>query len=134
MEHIDLINMRRDFHRFPELGFAEKRTKARIANIFRKLDLEVYEGVGVVGVLQRGSGNRTIALRAEMDALPILETSKHDYVSQNNGVMHACGHDGHMTMLLAAAAKLVTKPDLDGTVVFLFQPNEEHGLGAQAMI
>ena len=130
----DLTALRREFHRFPETGFREDRTRARVAGILRDLGLEVHEGVGVVGVLKRGSSNRAIALRADMDALPIMETSTHDYVSENPGVMHACGHDGHMTMLLGAAARLATAGDFDGTVVFLFQPNEEHGLGAQAMI
>ena len=134
MKTIDLITLRRDFHRAPELGFAENLTKARIAAILTELGLEVFEGVGVVGLLKQGSGNRAIGLRADMDALPIFETSTHDYVSQNPGAMHACGHDGHMTMLFGAAAILAKDPDFDGTVVFLFQPNEEHGLGAQAML
>ena len=81
-----------------------------------------------------GNGNRSIGIRADMDALPIHETSTHDYVSKTPGVMHACGHDGHTTMLLGAAEKLSVSRDFDGTVVFLFQPNEEHGLGSQAMI
>jgi amidohydrolase len=134
MDHIDLIALRHEFHRTPELGFAEDQTKARVAEILKSLGLEVHEGAGVVGILKRGSGNRAIGLRADMDALPIHETSSHNYVSQTTGVMHACGHDGHMTMLLGAAASLAIDPDFDGTVVFLFQPNEEHGLGAQAMI
>jgi hippurate hydrolase len=134
MKNDDLTALRRDFHRTPELGFAENLTKARIAAILTDLGLEVYEGVGVVGLLKQGSGNRAIGLRADMDALPIIETSTHDYVSQNPGTMHACGHDGHMTMLLGAAAILAKDPNFDGTVVFLFQPNEEHGLGAQAML
>ena len=100
----------------------------------RDLGLEVHEGAGVVGVLRAGGGNRAIGLRADMDALPIQETSTHDHVSETPGVMHACGHDGHMTMLLGAAELLSQRPDFDGTVVFLFQPNEEHGLGARAMI
>ena len=134
MKHKDLTALRREFHRFPELGFAEDRTKARVAGILRGLGLEVVEGIGVVGILKQGSGNRAIGLRTDMDALPILEASTHEYVSQSHGTMHACGHDGHMTMLLGAAARLANNPDFDGTVVFLFQPNEEHGLGAQAML
>ena len=134
MDHTELIALRRELHHFPELGFAEYRTKARISGILENLGLEVHEGAGAVGVLKRGTGNRAIGLRADMDALPILETSTHDYVSRTKGAMHACGHDGHMTMLLGAAASLASDPDFDGTVVFLFQPNEEHGLGAQAMI
>ncbi|NDW52062.1 amidohydrolase [Aliiroseovarius sp. PrR006] len=126
--------MRRQFHRRPELGFQEEHTKARVAEHLRSLGIEVHEGVGVVGVLRKGTGNRAIGLRADMDALPILETSTHDYPSETAGVMHACGHDGHMTMLLGAAERLTKDAEFDGTVVFLFQPNEEHGLGAQAMI
>lgn len=126
--------MRQAFHRAPELGFKEHKTKARVAQLLRENGLEVHEGVGVVGVLKRGTGNRAIGLRADMDALPISETSNHGYVSQTPGVMHACGHDGHMTMLLAAAAHLAQDDGFDGTVVFIFQPNEEHGLGAKAMI
>ncbi|MFL4468671.1 amidohydrolase [Tateyamaria armeniaca] len=134
MDDLDLIALRHDFHKTPELGFAEDRTKARVAAILNDLGLEVHVGTGVVGVLKRGTGNRAIGLRADMDALPIHEASTHDYVSQTPGVMHACGHDGHVTMLLGAAATLAKNTDFDGTVVFIFQPNEEHGLGAQAMI
>lgn len=129
-----LTALRRSFHRHPEVGFNETRTKAVVADYLRNLGLEVHEGVGVIGVLRSGSGNRSIGLRADMDALAIKETSAHDYVSQNDGVMHACGHDGHMTMLLGAAETLSKNPSFDGTVVFIFQPNEEHGLGALAMI
>lgn len=132
--HARLIAQRRDFHRHPELGFQEERTKAIVANRLRELGLEVHEGAGVVGILRAGTGNRAIGLRADMDALPITEASTHDYVSTNSGAMHACGHDGHTTMLLGAAEKLSRERNFDGTVVFLFQPNEEHGLGARAMI
>ena len=129
-----LTELRRSFHRDPEVGFDEVRTKARIAHCLCSLGIEVHEGAGVVGVLRSGGGNRTIGLRADMDALPIKEISRHDYVSQNAGVMHACGHDGHMTMLLGAAELLARDPDFDGRVIFIFLPNEEHGLGARAMI
>ncbi|MBY6068698.1 amidohydrolase [Leisingera aquaemixtae] len=129
-----LTALRRDFHRHPELGFQEERTKAKVAEHLRGLGLEVHEGVGVIGLLRAGSGNRAIGLRADMDALPITETSTHGYVSETPGKMHACGHDGHMAMLLGAAERLVQEQGFDGTVVFIFQPNEEHGLGAQAMI
>lgn len=133
-KHQSLAELRQDFHRHPELGFQEDRTKTVVADLLRDLGLEVHVGVGVVAVLRAGRGNRMIGLRADMDALPIHETSTHGYPSGHPGVMHACGHDGHMTMLLGAAAELATDPQFDGTVVFLFQPNEEHGLGAQAMI
>jgi hippurate hydrolase len=132
--HQQLTKLRQEFHRDPELGFNEVRTKAKVASLLRDMGLEVHEGAGVIGVLRAGGGNRAIGLRADMDALPITEISTHDYVSNNPGVMHACGHDGHMTMLLGAAQTLVKNPDFDGTVVFIFQPNEEHGLGAKAMI
>ena len=130
----DLTALRHVFHRDPELGFQERRTKAVVADRLRTLGLEVHVGAGVVGVLRAGHGNRAIGLRADMDALPITEISTHEYVSGSPGVMHACGHDGHMTMLLGAAETLAKNPDFDGTVVFIFQPNEEHGLGARAMI
>jgi len=129
-----LTQLRHNFHQHPELGFQEHRTKSVVAAHLSELGLEVHQGAGVVGVLKAGSGNRSIGLRADMDALPINETSAHGYVSKTPGVMHACGHDGHTTMLLGAAELLAKDPDFDGTVVFLFQPNEEHGLGAQAMI
>ncbi len=129
-----LAQLRQDLHRHPELGFAETRTKLVVAERLRALGLEVHEGVGVIGILRSGTGNGAIALRADMDALPITETAQHGYVSQTPGVMHACGHDGHTTMLLAAAEQLASDPQFDGAVVFVFQPNEEHGLGARAMI
>lgn len=129
-----LTALRHNFHQFPELGFCEDQTKCTIANFLNDLDFDVYEGCGVVGVLRNGTSSRSIGLRADMDALPITERSVHDYVSQREGVMHACGHDGHMAMLLGAAQKLTKSPNFDGTVVFIFQPNEEHGLGAKAMI
>ena len=132
--HQDLTALRHAFHRDPELGFDEHRTKAKVAANLRGLGIEVHEGAGVVGVLKVGTGNRAIGLRADMDALPITEKNTHGYVSENPGVMHACGHDGLMAMLLGAAGILAREKDFDGTVVFLFQPNEEHGLGAQAMI
>nr|WP_108814328.1 amidohydrolase [Loktanella sp. Alg231-35] len=126
--------LRHDLHKHPELGFDLSRTKSIIAARLRDLGLEVNEGVGVVGVLRAGDGNRAIGLRADMDALPITETSVHDHASQTSGVMHACGHDGHTAMLLGAAERLASDPSFQGTVVFIFQPNEEHGLGARAMI
>ena len=134
MSKLDLIGLRHEFHKNPELGFAEDATKARVAEVLEGLGVEVHVGAGVVGILKHGTGNRAIGLRADMDALPIHEASTHDYVSQSHGVMHACGHDGHMTMLLGAAERLAKDTDFDGTVVFIFQPNEEHGLGAQAML
>jgi len=130
----NLVEIRRDFHRFPELGFKEKRTKDKIIGYLKELGLDVHSGAGIVGVLRSGEGNKVIGLRADMDALPIRETNTHDYVSNNTGVMHACGHDGHMTMLLGAAHKLSKNANFSGTIVFIFQPNEELGLGAKAMM
>ena len=130
----NLAEIRRDFHRFPELGFKEKRTKDKIIGYLKELGLDVHSGAGIVGVLRSGEGSKVIGLRADMDALPIRETNTHDYVSNNTGVMHACGHDGHMAMLLGAAHKLSTNANFSGTIVFIFQPNEELGLGAKAMM
>ena len=129
-----LTELRHEFHQYPELGFQETKTKTKIAKFLRANGLEVIEGVGVIGVLRSGSGSKTIGLRADMDALPIQETSKHAYSSKHPGVMHACGHDGHTTMLLGAAEELANSLDFDGTVIFIFQPNEENGLGAKAML
>ncbi len=133
-EDISLVELRREFHRFPELGLREERTKARIEEFLRGLGVEVHTGSGVIGVLRAGRGNRAIGLRADMDALPIHEESRHGYPSASPGVMHACGHDGHMTMLLGAARALAADPGFDGVVVFIFQPDEEQGSGARTMI
>ena len=128
---------RRDLHANPEFGFEEKRTSAFVAAQLRAFGLEVVEGIGgtgVVGTLRRGRGNRSIALRADMDALRIAEQASHDHPSQNPGVMHACGHDGHTAMLLGAAKLLASDGGFDGTVRFIFQPAEEWGKGALAML
>ena len=133
----EMTAWRRDFHRHPELGFDEHRTSAKVAELLESFGLAVTTGVGgtgVVGVLKRGDGNASIGLRADMDALPISETNGFAHRSQNDGVMHACGHDGHTSMLLGAAKHLAEHGNFSGTVVFLFQPNEENGLGAQAML
>ena len=134
----DMTAWRRDLHRHPEFGFEEKRTSAFVAQKLREFGLdEVVEGVGgtgVVGTLRRGSGNRAVALRADMDALRITEQGNHDHISQTSGVMHACGHDGHTSMLLGAAKLLANDGGFDGTVRFVFQPAEEWGKGALAML
>ncbi|WP_331374628.1 M20 aminoacylase family protein [Sinorhizobium chiapasense] len=132
-----MTEWRRDLHAHPEFGFEEKRTSAFVATKLREFGLDVAEGVGgtgVVGTLKRGSGNRAIALRADMDALRIPEQGAAEYRSQNPGVMHACGHDGHTTMLLGAAKLLAEDGGFDGTVRFIFQPAEEWGKGALAML
>lgn len=130
----DAQEFRRDLHQHPEIGFDLPRTKARVAEVLRDLGCDVIEEVGVIGVLRSGHGNRAIGLRADMDALPIVETGTHGHVSKTPGAMHACGHDGHTAMLLAAARDLSATRNFNGTVVFIFQPNEEHGLGAKAML
>lgn len=133
----ELIGIRRDLHKHPELGFEEKRTSEVVADYLDRLGLEIHTGwakSGVVGVLKRGKSDRTIALRADMDALPIQENTKLTYRSVNEGVMHACGHDGHVAMLLGAAHYTAEKGDFDGTVVFIFQPAEEGGGGGRLMV
>jgi amidohydrolase len=134
----EMTQWRRDVHAHPEFGFEEKRTCAFVAAKLREFGLnEVAEGVGgtgVVGTLKRGSGNRAIALRADMDALRITEQGTRAYRSLNQGVMHACGHDGHTTMLLGAAKLLAEDGGFDGTIRFIFQPAEEWGKGALAML
>ena len=129
--------IRHDLHRHPELGFEEHRTSTIVASRLKKLGIEVHEGVGgtgVVGILQKGSSDRAIGLRADMDALAIKETNDFEYRSVNDGRMHACGHDGHTTMLLGAAEHLAGSRRFDGRVIFIFQPAEEHGKGATAML
>lgn len=128
---------RHDLHRYPELGFEETRTAALVSRELRDLGLEVHEGVGgtgVVAVLRKGGSDRAIGLRADMDALAIQEQNDFDHCSRHEGRMHACGHDGHTAMLLGAAELLAGTVEFDGTVVFIFQPAEEHGRGAIAMI
>lgn len=133
----DMIAWRRDFHAHPEFGFEEQRTSAIVARTLAGYGLEVATGIGgtgVVGTLKRGTSNRSVALRADMDALRISEQGAHAYVSQNPGTMHACGHDGHTAMLLGAAALLAAEGGFDGTIRFIFQPAEEWGKGALAML
>ncbi|OJU99117.1 MAG: amidohydrolase [Shinella sp. 65-6] len=136
--HAEMTAWRRDLHAHPEFGFEEIRTAAFVARKLREFGLdEVVErvgGTGVVGTLRRGTGNRSIALRADMDALRITEQGDRAYRSQAPGVMHACGHDGHTAMLLGAARMLAEEGGFDGTVRFLFQPAEEWGRGALAML
>jgi amidohydrolase len=136
--HREMTTWRRDLHAHPEFGFEEKRTSAFVAAKLREFGLDdVAEGVGgtgVVGTLKRGTSNRAIGLRADMDALRIPEQNEHAYRSQNPGIMHACGHDGHTTMLLGAARMLAKDGNFDGTVRFIFQPAEEWGKGALAML
>ena len=132
-----LIQWRRDFHQYPELGFEEHRTSSIIAETLISFGMSPKTGVGKTGVtadLNFGEGP-TIALRADMDALPMQETSGLSFSSKHDGVMHACGHDGHMAMLLGAA-KILSQMDkeLTGTIRFIFQPAEEGEGGARYMI
>jgi amidohydrolase len=134
----ELRDWRRDLHAHPEFGFEEQRTSRLVAERLRSFGItDVVEGVGrtgVVATLTRGNGNRSIALRADMDALRIPEQGALSYRSRTPGVMHACGHDGHTTMLLGAAKVLAAEGGFDGTVRFVFQPAEEWGKGALAML
>ena len=130
---------RRDLHAHPELGFEESRTSALVAERLEAMGIEVHRGLGgtgVVGVIRgkgRGNAPRSIGLRADMDALPLSETNGFGHASTTPGKMHGCGHDGHTTMLLAAARYLAETRNFDGTVHLLFQPAEELGSGAPAM-
>ncbi|MGY4800670.1 amidohydrolase [Teichococcus aerofrigidensis] len=134
----ELVEIRRDIHRHPETRFEEVRTAGLVAGKLREWGLEVAEGIGgtgVVGTLKgRRPGQRAIGLRADMDALFIQEENDFAHASTVPGKMHACGHDGHTTMLLGAARYLAGNPDFAGTVHFIFQPAEEAGTGAPAMI
>src|SRR5580658_2401867 len=134
----DAVAVRRDLHRHPELGFAETRTSGLVADRLRHLGIDVVTGIaktGVVGVLKGSRPGRTIMLRADMDALPMPDESTHEYRSSIDGIAHACGHDGHVAILLGAAALLADgRDDLAGTVVFFFQPAEEGGGGAREMV
>ncbi|MBW6398499.1 amidohydrolase [Roseomonas sp. HJA6] len=134
----ELAAIRQDIHAHPELGMEEARTSALVAKELRALGIEVTEGVGKFGVVGtiKGTrpGQRAIGLRADMDALQISEQTGKPYASTNTGVMHACGHDGHTTMLLGAARWLAQHRDFAGTVHLIFQPAEEGRGGAKAMI
>jgi amidohydrolase len=137
--HEELTHIRRDLHAFPELGFEEHRTARVVADALRLLKIEVHTGIGktgVVGVIegQRDTRNRMIGLRADMDALPITECNAFAHKSTIPGRMHACGHDGHTTMLLGAARYLAATRQFDGTAVLIFQPGEEGYAGAREMI
>jgi amidohydrolase len=133
----ELTAIRRDLHAHPEIGFEEVRTSGIVADKMKQWGIEVHRGIGgtgVVGVLREGNGPVSIGLRADMDALPILEANEVPYKSTKPGVMHACGHDGHTTMLLGAARYLAETRNFNGTVNFIFQPAEEGLGGAQAML
>ena len=138
-EHKELIiNLRRDLHRIPEPAYTEKKTSAYVADYLRKEGLEVHTGIaryGVVGLMETGRPGPTLMIRADMDALPITEETGHPFASTHKGAMHACGHDAHMAMVLAAATVLnKIEGKLKGNIKFLFQPAEEGPGGAKPMI
>jgi hippurate hydrolase len=133
----EFVALRRDIHRHPELAFEEHRTAALVADKLEGWGYAVTRGVGgtgVVGTLVRGSGRRRLGLRADMDALPIQEATGKPWASAHAGLMHACGHDGHTAMLLAAARRLAEDGGFDGTLHLVFQPAEEGGGGALRMM
>lgn len=126
-----LTELRRDLHTHPELRFEEKRTASLVGEHLRRLGYEPHTGLartGVVATLDTGSPGPAIMLRADMDALPISETGKAPWASRAEGVMHACGHDGHTVMLLGAAAALASDPPSYGKIHFVFQPVKREGL------
>jgi amidohydrolase len=136
--HPELTAWRRDIHMHPELGYQEVRTSGLVAERLASWGIEVHRGLGqtgVVGVLRgRRAGERSIALRADMDALPMAEENTFEHASQQPGVFHGCGHDGHTTMLLGAAKHLAATRDFAGTAYFVFQPAEEGLAGGKAML
>jgi hippurate hydrolase len=133
-----MVAWRHQLHQFPETGFNEHRTAGFVAQALELMGLEVHRGIGGTGLvasLAVGDGKGVIGLRADMDALAMTETAEgRPHISRNTGCMHGCGHDGHMAMLLGAAQTLARSRDFSGTVRFIFQPAEEHGRGANAMI
>lgn len=137
-DYSEFVQVRRDIHAHPELGFEEHRTAKIVAEKLKAWGIEVHTGIagtGVVGVLKNGTGGKTIGLRADLDALPLQEDNHFAHRSTHDGRMHACGHDGHTTMLLAAAWHLAQHRQFNGTVNFIFQPAEEMGkAGALQMI
>ena len=136
--HADLIAFRQDMHAHPELAFQETRTSDRVADQLASWGIEVHRGLaktGLVGVIRgKKSGTRSVGLRADMDCLPMHETAERAHRSQNAGRMHACGHDGHTTMLLGAARYLSETRAFEGTAHVIFQPAEEHGGGGNVMV
>jgi len=136
-EKDEMTKWRRDIHAHPEIAFEEHRTAQIVADKLKSFGIEVETGIagtGVVGTLTKGRGNRAIGLRADLDALPINEANNFEHASTFAGKMHACGHDGHTTMLLGAAKHLSQHGEFEGTVYFIFQPAEENEGGGRAMV
>ena len=135
--HEQMVNWRHHLHQHPELSFKEKMTSDYIASVLQSHDIEIHRGLAVTGIIATVHGQRNgnvIGLRADMDALPIQELNDFSYKSVHEGKMHACGHDGHSTMLLGAAIYLKENNDFSGTVHFIFQPAEEGGGGGRVMV
>jgi len=135
--HNQLIDWRQDLHMNPQISFEEVYASNKVATLLKEFGLEVHQNIaktGVVGVLKKGASSKSIAIRADMDALPINEINSFSYKSKIENRMHACGHDGHTTMLLGAAKYLAESGHFDGTVYFIFQPDEENCFGARTMI
>ena len=135
--HNQLVEWRHDLHMNPQISFEEEYASAKVANLLNDFGIEVHKNIaktGVVGVLKKGNSNKSIGIRADMDALPINELNKFSYKSKIENRMHACGHDGHTTMLLGAAKYLAEHGNFNGTVYFIFQPDEENTFGAKTMI
>ena len=133
----EAVSWRHHLHRHPELAFNERQTSDFVGSQLERFGLKVHRriaGTGVIGTLTRGTSRRSIGIRADMDALPIREESGTPHLSSIPGVMHACGHDGHTAIALAAARICATLPDLDGTVHFIFQPAEENEGGGRRMV
>jgi amidohydrolase len=135
--HNQLIDWRQDLHMNPQISFEEVYASNKVATLLKEFGLEVHQNIaktGIVGVLKKGASSKSIAIRADMDALPINEVNSFSYKSKIENRMHACGHDGHTTMLLGAAKYLAESGHFDGTVYFIFQPDEENCFGARTMI
>ena len=134
--HDEMVAWRRDIHKHPELGYEETRTSNFVAAKLKEFGIEVHQGLaktGVVGTIKNGYGP-SIGLRADIDALPLVEKNTFKHASTNPGIMHACGHDGHTSMLLGAAKYLSASKNFKGTIIFIFQPAEEGGAGADLML
>lgn len=132
-----LKGWRHYLHMYPEVAFEEKNTSEYLAKVLTDMGLEVHRNIGVTGLvanLKVGDGKGVIGIRADMDAIKLTEGRQHEYSSENHGIMHACGHDGHMATLLGAAKLLSERKNFNGTVRFIFQPAEEPGKGSQAML